>query len=209
MRKQPPLVVRFFPKKEKLWGGNYIFFSVASGSFLHLEISQGNIQHYEMWLFQARQMENKQRWKQKHEQTARGVPPTPSPFQMATHEQQCVMVWWRHVEHQTLQTIHFVHVVWHLCNKEQRTCHISNKYHHLHSIICTLLPLENWLTSANRYHMHPPSNLMQKRAVIGYHHRGLMNSIWTDCHAKKSHGLIRNVEFRTKRKLTFPFIISY
>lgn len=42
--------------------------------------------------------------------------PTLSPSEMATHELQCVMVWRRYVEHQTLETIHFVHVVRHLCS---------------------------------------------------------------------------------------------
>lgn len=34
-----------------------------------------------------------------------------SPFEVAAHELQRVVVWRRHVEHQTLQAIDFVHIV--------------------------------------------------------------------------------------------------
>lgn len=77
-----------------------------------------------------------------------------SPFEMATHELQCVMVWRRHAEHQTLQTIHFVHVVRHLCNTERGTCQVNNKCQHSHSISCTLLSLKTWQTSTDWFHMY-------------------------------------------------------
>ena len=54
------------------------------------------------------------------------------PSEMATHELQRVVVGRRHVEHQTLQTIHFVHVVRHLCSTEREN--VSDKqtrYHRL------------------------------------------------------------------------------
>lgn len=38
---------------------------------------------------------------------------------MLAHELQRVVVGRRHPEHQTLQTVHFVHVVRHLCDTEQ------------------------------------------------------------------------------------------
>lgn len=44
------------------------------------------------------------------------------PFEMATHKFQRVMVRRRHAEHQTLQSVHFVHVVRHLCKTNQQTC---------------------------------------------------------------------------------------
>lgn len=50
-----------------------------------------------------------------------------SPFEMATHEPQRVVVGRRHVEHQTLETVHLVHVVRHLCKTNQQTCRIINK----------------------------------------------------------------------------------
>lgn len=60
-----------------------------------------------------------------HERSACGFPRARSPFEMATHELQCVVVGRRHAEHQTLQPIHFVHVVRHLCRGDSDTCHIS------------------------------------------------------------------------------------
>lgn len=51
--------------------------------------------------FQDRQIGNKQRRRQTHEQRCFvcGFPPALSPFEMATHELKCVMIWRRHVEH--------------------------------------------------------------------------------------------------------------
>lgn len=45
----------------------------------------------------------------------RPSPPSRSPSEMATHELQRVVVGRRHAEHQTLEPVHLVHEVGHLC----------------------------------------------------------------------------------------------
>lgn len=62
---------------------------------------------------------------------------TLSPSQMPAHELQRVVVRRRHVEHQTLQSIHFVHVVWHFCDTEREAFGITNICHGFHSV-CAL-----------------------------------------------------------------------
>lgn len=89
-----------------------------------------------------------------HEGGACGFPRARSPFEMATHELQRVMVGRRHAEHQTLQPIHFVHVVRHLCGGDSDTCHISAESH----FIRIYFPCENLIDIHQVLSHEPVSN---------------------------------------------------
>lgn len=81
-----------------------------------------------------------------------------SPFEMATYELQRVMVGRRHAEHQTLQPIHFVHVVRHLCRGDSDTCHISAESHS----VCIYFTRENLIDIHQVLSHEPISNLDER-----------------------------------------------
>lgn len=98
-------------RKEKVTRKRFYLANRPLGSF-HQNLPQCDGNHH--------RQTHKKGWATQH------FRPILSPSEMPTHELQRVVVWRRHVEHQTLETIHFFHVIWHLC-KTQREKNISSQ----------------------------------------------------------------------------------